>query len=172
MRTLNLFAEGRPVLVKGLQMGPCAVSARGSSVLLPSPTYLRPPPPPPGQVVAQAYDNPIPGFKTPTTTNLRLWDALPKEEFDLTAFNAGEYSQVLLLLKYTTPEIRGPYGRGVQEGTPRHCSSCVPAPPLACSPLQSVFIPATPLPATAVSLYLPPPCLTVLRGFANTFNHS
>ncbi len=41
-----------------------------------------------------AYDNPIPGYNTPTTTNLRLWDALPLEEFDLQAFNAGEYERV------------------------------------------------------------------------------
>lgn len=41
-----------------------------------------------------AYDNPIPGYKTPTTTNLRLWDALPLDEFDLQAFNAGDYEKV------------------------------------------------------------------------------
>lgn len=46
------------------------------------------------QVWAQAYDNPIPGFNTPTTGNLRLWDALPLSEFDLTAFNAGDYDRV------------------------------------------------------------------------------
>jgi len=41
-----------------------------------------------------AYDNPIPGFRTPTCSNLRLWDAQPLEEFDLSAFNAGEYDKV------------------------------------------------------------------------------
>ena len=46
-----------------------------------------------GQVYAQAYDNPIPGFKTPTVGNLRLWDALPVTEFDLAAFNAGDYDK-------------------------------------------------------------------------------
>lgn len=46
------------------------------------------------QVWAVAYDNPIPGYNTPTTSNLRLWDALPLEEFDLAAFNAGEYDKV------------------------------------------------------------------------------
>jgi hypothetical protein len=46
------------------------------------------------QVIAQAYDNPIPGFNTPTTSNLRLWDALPIHEFDLGAFNAGDYDRV------------------------------------------------------------------------------
>jgi len=45
------------------------------------------------QVTAQAYDNPIPGYDTTTTTNLRLWDALPLTEFDLDAFNAGEYEK-------------------------------------------------------------------------------
>jgi starch phosphorylase len=46
------------------------------------------------QVWAMAYDNPIPGFATPTTSNLRLWDALPLDEFDLQAFNAGDYDKV------------------------------------------------------------------------------
>lgn len=48
------------------------------------------------QVWAVAYDNPIPGFRTPTCSNLRLWDAQPLEEFDLTAFNAGDYDKVCL----------------------------------------------------------------------------
>ncbi len=46
------------------------------------------------QVIAQAFDNPIPGFKTPTVGNLRLWDAVPVTEFDLAAFNAGDYDKV------------------------------------------------------------------------------
>ena len=46
------------------------------------------------QVIAKAYDNPIPGFKTPTVGNLRLWEALPVEEFDLSAFNEGKYDKV------------------------------------------------------------------------------
>lgn len=48
----------------------------------------------PLQVVAVAYDNPIPGYGTTTTSNLRLWDAQPVDEFDLTAFNAGDYDKV------------------------------------------------------------------------------
>jgi starch phosphorylase len=44
------------------------------------------------RVVAVAYDNPIPGYATTTTTNLRLWDARPVQEFDLAAFNAGDYA--------------------------------------------------------------------------------
>ncbi len=46
------------------------------------------------QVLAKAYDNPIPGFKTPTVGNLRLWEALPVAEFDLSAFNEGKYDKV------------------------------------------------------------------------------
>lgn len=45
-------------------------------------------------MIAQAYDNPIPGYATPTTSNLRLWDAVPVHEFDLSAFNAGDYDRV------------------------------------------------------------------------------
>ena len=46
------------------------------------------------QVIAKAYDNPIPGYKTSTVGNLRLWEALPLCEFDLDAFNKGEYDKV------------------------------------------------------------------------------
>lgn len=48
------------------------------------------------QVVAEAYDVPIPGYATKTCGNLRLWDALPLEELDLEAFNRGDYEQVLV----------------------------------------------------------------------------
>lgn len=47
------------------------------------------------QVIAEAYDVPIPGYRTATTSNLRLWDALPVAEFDLQAFNAGDYVQAV-----------------------------------------------------------------------------
>lgn len=47
------------------------------------------------QVIAEAYDVPIPGYRTATTSNLRLWDALPVTEFDLQAFNAGDYVQAV-----------------------------------------------------------------------------
>ena len=43
------------------------------------------------EVTAVAYDNPIPGFRTPSTINLRLWAAKPCQEFDLEAFNTGDY---------------------------------------------------------------------------------
>ena len=48
----------------------------------------------PAQVTAIAYDNPIPGFHTNNTINLRLWAAKPGQEFDLEAFNTGDYVQV------------------------------------------------------------------------------
>jgi starch phosphorylase len=44
--------------------------------------------------MAVAYDNPIPGYNTTTTSNLRLWDAAPISEFDLEAFNSGDYEKV------------------------------------------------------------------------------
>lgn len=46
------------------------------------------------QVRAVAFDNPIPGYNTTTTTNLRLWDAQAHKEFDLAAFNSGAYDKV------------------------------------------------------------------------------
>ncbi|KAL0914290.1 hypothetical protein M5K25_014625 [Dendrobium thyrsiflorum] len=43
---------------------------------------------------AIAYDVPIPGFKTKTTLNLRLWSTkVPAKDFDLEAFNAGKHNQ-------------------------------------------------------------------------------
>lgn len=46
-------------------------------------------------MTAVAYDTPIPGFKTRNCINLRLWAAKPSREFDLEAFNTGDYVQVL-----------------------------------------------------------------------------
>jgi len=43
-----------------------------------------------------AYDNPIPGFRTNNTINLRLWASRPDREFDLEAFNTGDYIQAIL----------------------------------------------------------------------------
>ncbi|GAB4829065.1 Transcription factor stp1 [Ancistrocladus abbreviatus] len=41
-----------------------------------------------------AYDVPIPGYKTKTTINLRLWSTkVGSKEFDLRAFNAGEHDK-------------------------------------------------------------------------------
>lgn len=46
-------------------------------------------------VQAVACDVPIPGYHTSTTSNLRLWDCEPTQEFDLDAFNAGEYEKAV-----------------------------------------------------------------------------
>lgn len=53
------------------------------------------------QVTAVAYDNPIPGFHTNNTINLRLWAAKPDREFDLEAFNTGDYVQVTAARLYS-----------------------------------------------------------------------
>jgi starch phosphorylase len=42
-------------------------------------------------VMAMAYDYPIPGFDTGTVNNMRLWAAKATRDFDLTYFNEGEY---------------------------------------------------------------------------------
>ena len=55
---------------------------------------------------AVAYDNPIPGFQTNNTINLRLWAAKPDREFDLQAFNTGDYVQVpALFLPHTSLRV-------------------------------------------------------------------
>jgi len=42
-------------------------------------------------VMAMAYDMPIPGYGTSTTNNLRLWSAKASRDFDLKYFNEGNY---------------------------------------------------------------------------------
>lgn len=49
---------------------------------------------------AIAYDVPIPGYKTRTTINLRLWSTkVSPEEFDLKAFNAGDHAKAYADMK-------------------------------------------------------------------------
>ena len=43
-------------------------------------------------VLALAYDVPIPGYKNNTVNNLRLWQAKATNEFDLHYFNSGDYT--------------------------------------------------------------------------------
>ena len=43
------------------------------------------------EVMAVAYDTPIPGYHTETVNNLRLWSARASRDFDLACFNQGEY---------------------------------------------------------------------------------
>lgn len=42
-------------------------------------------------VLAMAYDTPIPGYKNGVVNNLRLWSAKSTEEFDLEYFHDGDY---------------------------------------------------------------------------------
>ncbi|KAB5545316.1 hypothetical protein DKX38_013428 [Salix brachista] len=45
-------------------------------------------------IKAMAYDVPIPGYKTKTTINLRLWSTkAPSEDLDLYAFNVGDHTK-------------------------------------------------------------------------------
>jgi glycogen phosphorylase len=47
------------------------------------------------EVMAMAYDIPIPGFDGKTVNNLRLWSAKSTREFDLKYFNAGNYIEAV-----------------------------------------------------------------------------
>ena len=100
----SLWREGEEATAFGFRFvvavnslgGPAAEFFSPCSPLL-SFSHLGSPPPtphPPPQVVATAYDVPVPGYGTRTVGNLRLWHALPDEEFDLAAFNEGAYDQV------------------------------------------------------------------------------
>jgi len=42
-------------------------------------------------VLAMAYDSPIPGYRTKTVNNMRLWSAHATRDFDLRYFNEGNY---------------------------------------------------------------------------------
>lgn len=48
------------------------------------------------RVLAIPYDFPVPGFKTTTVNNLRLWQARPTTEFDFAKFNSGDYKNSVL----------------------------------------------------------------------------
>ncbi|KAG8366431.1 hypothetical protein BUALT_Bualt17G0078900 [Buddleja alternifolia] len=51
-------------------------------------------------IIAVAYDVPIPGYKTKTTINLRLWSTkVAAEVFDLHAFNAGDHAKAYEAMK-------------------------------------------------------------------------
>ena len=47
------------------------------------------------EVVAMAYDVPVPGYGTQTVNNLRLWSAKATKDFDLRQFNDGNYEQAV-----------------------------------------------------------------------------
>ena len=42
-------------------------------------------------VMAMAFDTPVPGFDTPTVNNMRLWSAKASRDFNLKYFNEGNY---------------------------------------------------------------------------------
>jgi starch phosphorylase len=42
-------------------------------------------------VMAMAFDTPVPGYDTPTVNNMRLWSAKASRDFNLTYFNEGNY---------------------------------------------------------------------------------
>ncbi len=47
------------------------------------------------EVMAMAYDIPVPGYGGRTVNNLRLWSAKSTREFDLKYFNAGNYIEAV-----------------------------------------------------------------------------
>ncbi|MDR3238328.1 MAG: glycogen/starch/alpha-glucan phosphorylase [Spirochaetia bacterium] len=46
-------------------------------------------------IVALAFDTPIPGYRNNTVNNLRLWSAKATREFDLNYFNDGDYMKAV-----------------------------------------------------------------------------
>ncbi len=43
------------------------------------------------EVMAMAFDTPVPGYSTPSVNNMRLWSAKASRDFDLRYFNEGNY---------------------------------------------------------------------------------
>lgn len=46
-------------------------------------------------VLAVPFDMPVPGYRNDVVNTLRLWKAVATEEFDLTEFNAGSYTEAV-----------------------------------------------------------------------------
>ncbi|MEX2445004.1 MAG: glycogen/starch/alpha-glucan phosphorylase [Alkalispirochaeta sp.] len=47
------------------------------------------------EVMAMAYDTPIPGYRNDTVNNMRLWAAKSTRDFELSYFNHGDYEQAV-----------------------------------------------------------------------------
>lgn len=47
------------------------------------------------EVIAMAYDTPIPGYRSGTANNMRLWTAKSSRDFDLRYFNEGNYIKAI-----------------------------------------------------------------------------
>ncbi len=47
------------------------------------------------QVMAMAYDSPVPGYQNDTVNNLRLWAAKSTRDFELSYFNHGDYERAV-----------------------------------------------------------------------------
>ena len=47
------------------------------------------------EVMAMAYDTPVPGYGVNTVNNLRLWTAKASRDFDLGYFNEGDYARAV-----------------------------------------------------------------------------
>ena len=46
-------------------------------------------------IMAMAYDTPVPGYKNDTVNNMRLWSAKSTRDFELTYFNHGDYERAV-----------------------------------------------------------------------------
>ncbi|TVR72459.1 MAG: glycogen/starch/alpha-glucan phosphorylase [Spirochaetaceae bacterium] len=47
------------------------------------------------EVMAMAYDTPVPGFRNDTVNNMRLWAAKSTRDFELNYFNHGDYERAV-----------------------------------------------------------------------------
>ncbi len=72
-------------------------------------------------VMAMAFDTPVPGYGTDTVNNMRLWSAKASRDFNLKQFNAGNYLEAVQgknesenLSKVLYPDDSTPGGRALR----------------------------------------------------------
>ena len=72
-------------------------------------------------VMAMAYDTPVPGYGTSTVNNMRLWSAKVSRDFNLQSFNEGNYIKAVEqknesenLSKVLYPDATTPMGRALR----------------------------------------------------------
>ena len=69
-------------------------------------------------VMALAYDTPIPGYQNNTVNTLRLWSAKSSRDFDLNFFNAGDYIRAVedKMMTENISKVLYPADHVVEEG--------------------------------------------------------
>ena len=60
------------------------------------------------EIMAMAYDTPVPGYRNDTVNNMRLWAAKSTRDFDLDYFNHGDYEKAVSDKAHIGNDLQGP----------------------------------------------------------------